>query len=84
MNCRPTLSDVYISEAKDSHPNTVSPLRKQIVEPEPPLNVDQLLQMLSSMRKQMENQHTKMIHLRAVASYEKETAIVSIHFAQTD
>ena len=50
-NRRPTLSDVYISYAKDSHPTAVSPLRGQTTEPAPPLNGDQLLQILSSMRK---------------------------------
>ena len=72
MNCRPTLSDVYISDAKDSHPTVVSPLRMQTIEPAPPLNKKQLLQMLSSMRKQLENQRTVMIRLREVAAREKE------------
>ena len=54
-DCRPTLADVHISDAEDSHPNITSPLKMQIIEPEPPLNDDQLLQKLSSMRVQMKN-----------------------------
>ena len=50
---RPNLSDVHISDTKDSHPNTVLPLGMQISELVPPLNGDQFLQILSSMRKQM-------------------------------
>ena len=53
MNRRLTLSDVHISNAEDSHPNATSPLRMQTTEPEPPLNDDQLLQVLSSIQKQM-------------------------------
>ena len=68
---RPTLSDIHISDAKDSHPNTASPLKMQTAEPEPPLNGDQLLQMISSMQKQMENQQMKMIRLRKIAAREK-------------
>jgi len=55
MDSPPTLSDVNISNAEDSHPNIASPLRMQSAEPELLLNDDQLLQMLSSMQKQMEN-----------------------------
>ena len=55
MNRRPTLSDDHISNAKDSHPTAMSPLKRQTAEPEPPLNGNQLLQMLSSMQKQLEN-----------------------------
>jgi len=71
---RPTLSDVHIFDAEDSHPNTMSPLRMQTIKPEPPLNGDQLLQMLSSIQKQMENQQTEMICLREVAAREKVVA----------
>jgi len=46
MDRPPTLSDVHISDAEDSHPNTASSLRMQTTEPEAPLNSDQLLQML--------------------------------------
>jgi len=42
-NCRPTLSDVHISDMDDSHPIAVSPLRRQIAESAPSLNKDQLL-----------------------------------------
>ena len=48
---RPTLSEVYISDAEDSHPSTTLPHRKQTAEPKPPLNGGRLLQVLSSMRK---------------------------------
>ena len=44
----------------------------QTVEPESPINDDQLLQMFSSMRKQMENQQTEMTRLREVVDREKE------------
>ena len=55
-NHRPTLLDIHISDAKDFHPNTVLPLMKQTTKLEPSLNGDQLLKILSFMRKQMENQ----------------------------
>ena len=71
---RPTLSDVHIFDAEDSHPNTMSPLRMQTIKPEPPLNGDQLLQMLYSMQKQIENQQREMIYLREVIAREKEIA----------
>ena len=48
-NYLPTLSEVHILDAEDSHPTVVSLLRRQTAEPAPPLNEDQLLQMLSSM-----------------------------------
>ena len=73
-DCRPTLADVHISDAEDSHPNTASPLKMQTAEPEPPLNDDQLLQKLSSMQEQMKNQQTEMIRLCEVTVREKETA----------
>jgi len=47
----PTLSDIHISDTEDSHPNTASPLTMQTAEPEPLLNGNQLLQMLSSKQK---------------------------------
>ena len=59
---------------EDSHPIAVSPLSRQTVEPAPPPNKDQLLQMLSSMWKQMENHLTEIIHLRVVIVREKEAA----------
>ena len=74
MDSWPTLSDVHISDAKDSHPNTASAPRMQTTEPEPPFNGDQLLQMLSSTQNQMENQQTKMIRLRELAAREIEAA----------
>ena len=55
-NHQPTLSDIHISDAEDSHPTAVLPLKRQTSEPKPPLNSDQLLQMLSFVQKQMENQ----------------------------
>jgi len=73
MDHRPTLSNVHISDAEDSYPNTTSPLRMQTTEPKPLLNGDQLLQMLSFMRKQMENQQTEIICLCEVTVYQKET-----------
>ena len=79
MDCRPTLSDIHISDTEDYHPNTALPLKMQTAESEPPLNGDQLLQMLSSMRKQMENQQTDVIRLREVATLGKEAATVSRH-----
>ena len=39
-NSRPTLSDVHILNAEDFHLTIVSPLRRQTVEPAPPLNGD--------------------------------------------
>ena len=74
---RPILSDVHISDVEDSHPKTAfhSGCRPmQTAEPEPPLNGDQLLQVLSSMRKQMENQQMEMIWLYEVVAREKEAA----------
>ena len=53
---RPNLADVHISDAENSHSNTASSLGMQTAEPQSPLDSDQLLQMLSTMRKQMENQ----------------------------
>ena len=47
----------------------------QTVEPEPPLNRDQLLQMLSLIWKQMENQQTEIIWLCEVAAREKEGTV---------
>ena len=73
-NRRPILSDVHISDAEDFHPTAVSPLRRQTVEIASLLNGDQLLQMLFSMREQLENQHTEMIRLCEVAAHEKEAA----------
>ena len=70
----PNSSDIHIPDAEDSYPNTTSPLRMQSAEPEPPLNSDQLLQILFSIWKQMENQQTEMIWLREVAAREKEAA----------
>ena len=51
-NRRPTLSDVLISDAEDSHPTVVSPLRRQSAKPALSPNEYELLQMLSSMQKQ--------------------------------
>ena len=51
-NHRPTISDIHISDAEDSHPTVMSPLRRQTVKPAPPANEYELLQMLSSMQKQ--------------------------------
>ena len=50
----------------------------QTTELEPPLKGNQLIQMLSSMRKQMENQQTEMIHLCEIAAREKE-AVTCVH-----
>ena len=47
----------------------------QATEPEPQLNSEQLLQMLSTLRKQMEDQQTEMIRLCKVAACEKNAAI---------
>ena len=81
MSHRPTLSDVHISDAKESHPTVVSPLRRQTAEPAPPPNKDQLFQMLSSMSKQLENQRMEMIRLCKVAAYKKEAIThVQKHF----
>ena len=55
IDSRPNISDGHIFDAEVSHPNTASPLRMQSTELEPSLNCDQLLKMLPSMRKQMEN-----------------------------
>jgi len=79
MDHRPTLSDVHVSDVEDSHPNTVSPLRKQSAKPEPLLSSDQLLQMLSSMWKQMENQQMEMIRLCEVAAVKRRQQPVSRH-----
>ena len=49
MNRWLTLSDVDISGTEASHPTTVLPLRRQTTNPEPSLNGDQHIQMLSSM-----------------------------------
>ena len=38
MDRQPTLSDVHISDAEDSHPNTASSLRMQTAKLEHPLN----------------------------------------------
>ena len=69
VDCQPNLSDVHISNTEDSYSNTVLPLGMQIAKYEPPLNGDQLLQMLSIMQKQ-----TEMIRLLEVDAREKEAA----------
>ena len=77
-NCGPTLSDVHILDVEDFHPTAVSSLRRQTSEPAPPVYEDQLFQILSSMRKQLENQCTKMIRLREAAAHEKK-ATTCVH-----
>ena len=58
------LSNVYISDAEDSHSNSASSRGMQAAEPKPQLNDEQLLQMLFTMWKQIEDQQTKMIRHR--------------------
>ena len=71
---RPNLSDVHISDVKYSHSNFASPRGMQAAELEPQPNNEQLLHMLSTMRKQMKYQQIDMIQLREEAAREKEAA----------
>jgi len=76
---RPNLFDVYIPDAEDSHSNTVPPCGMQAAEPDPQPDSEQLLQMLFTPWKQMEDQQTEMIRLREVAAREKMQRSVSKH-----
>ena len=60
----PNPSDVHISDAKDSHSNSASPWGMQAAEPKPQHTSEQLLHMLSTLRKQVEDQQTEMIQFR--------------------
>jgi len=76
---RPNLSDIHIIDAEDSHSNLASPRGMQAAEPEPQHTSKQLLQMFFTLRKQMEDQQTKMIRLREAAAREKTLQVVSRH-----
>ena len=71
---QPNPSNIHNSSAEDSHSNFASPRQTQVAEPEPQYNSEQLLQMLSNMQKQMEDQQMKMIWLRETTALEKEAA----------
>ena len=66
------LSDIHICDAKDSHSNLALPWRMQVTEPKYQLNSEQLLSMLSTLRKRMEDQQTEMIWLHELTDHEKE------------
>ena len=70
---RPNLPDVYIPNVEDSYSNSASPRVVQTTEFEPQLNNEQLLQMLSTMRKQMGDQQIEMIQLCEAAAHENNT-----------
>jgi len=75
-NCQPTLSDIrrpYLRRGGLPSYHRVT-TQGQTAEFVPLSNEDQLLQMLFSMRNQLENQRTEMIRLREVATCEKEVA----------
>ena len=75
-NCQPTLSDIrrpYLRRGGLPSYHRVT-TQGQTAEFVPLSNEDQLLQMLFSMRNQLENQRTEMIRLREVATREKEAA----------
>ena len=65
----PNLSDVHISNTSDSHSNTALPRGTQAAEPEHWPGGEQVLQMLFTLRKQMEDQQTEMIRLREVVAH---------------
>jgi len=71
-DCQANLSDIHISDARDSHSNTAPAYGMQVAEPEPQPNNKQLLQMLSTLRKQMEDQQTEMIRLHEAAAHKKD------------
>ena len=56
----PNLSDIHITDAEDSQSSSVSSQRVLTVVPEPRYTNEQLLQMLSSLQKQLEEQKMEM------------------------
>ena len=69
---RTNLSDVHVRDDEDSHSSSASPQGVLVTESKPWHTSEQLLQMLSSLQKQMEDQQAEMIQLRERAAVEKD------------
>ena len=70
----PIISDVHITDAEDFQSSAASPQRVLTAMSEPRHINEQLLQMLFSLQKQMEEKKTEMGRLREAATFEKDEA----------